>query len=186
MTIIMARDSSPQHVSSINPDDIDSVAPLPPTEEKIQEYLEARAAKDEEVFQTVKMQVEKAQERQKKQYWSRIKRGTKCFRIEVGMEVLKKNEWKTGRLGSKLEQNWLGPHRCLVLASRRLVLALRGVSASALGAALRRLVQRFRVWDSVLNALCSMLDTSTLDVRTSTLGALTLGARRFDARFSAI
>ncbi|RXM31636.1 hypothetical protein EOD39_1704 [Acipenser ruthenus] len=95
----------------INPDDINSVATCPPTEEQIQEYLEARAAKDEEVFQTVKMQVEKAQERQKKQYRSWIKRGTKCFRIEVGMEVLKKNERKTGRLGSKLEHNWLGPYR---------------------------------------------------------------------------
>ncbi|MGH0157109.1 UNVERIFIED_CONTAM: hypothetical protein FKN15_032862 [Acipenser sinensis] len=57
------------------------------------------------------MQMEKAQERQKKQYRSRIKRGTKCFRIEGGMEVRKKNELKTGRLGSKLEQNWLGPYR---------------------------------------------------------------------------
>ncbi|MGH0145923.1 UNVERIFIED_CONTAM: hypothetical protein FKN15_023470 [Acipenser sinensis] len=86
----------------INPDDIDLVAPRPPTEEKIQEYLEARAAKNEEV----KMQVEKAQERR-----SSIGAGSREERSasgSKGMKVLKKNERKTGCLGSKLEQNWLG------------------------------------------------------------------------------
>lgn len=55
--------------------------------------------------------MEKAQEKQRETYRRRIKKGTKRFEILPGMDVLKKDERKRGRLGRTMDPDWPTQYR---------------------------------------------------------------------------
>ncbi|KAJ8412056.1 hypothetical protein AAFF_G00143230 [Aldrovandia affinis] len=90
-------------------------------EDTVADYLQARAEKDEEVFDKVRLNVEKAQEKQRKTYRRRIKKGTKRFKILPGMEVLKKDERKRGRLGRTMDPDWPTQYRVTEVGDNNLV-----------------------------------------------------------------
>ncbi|KAJ8358342.1 hypothetical protein AAFF_G00013400 [Aldrovandia affinis] len=90
-------------------------------EDTVADYLQARAEKDEEVFDKVRLNVEKAQEKKRETYRRRIKKGTKCFKILPGMEVLKKDERKRGRLGRTMDPDWPTQYRVTEVGDNNLV-----------------------------------------------------------------
>ncbi|XP_062338233.1 uncharacterized protein LOC134036993 [Osmerus eperlanus] len=77
-----------------------------PGEGAFEDYLQTRANNDEEVFDKVRLNVEKAQEKQQEAYRRRTKNGTKRFKVLPGMEVLKKDERKRGRPGRTMDPDW--------------------------------------------------------------------------------
>ncbi|KAJ8404616.1 hypothetical protein AAFF_G00334790 [Aldrovandia affinis] len=90
-------------------------------EDTVADYLQARAEKDEEVFDKVRLNVEKAQEKQRETYRRRIKKGSKRFKILPGMEVLKKAERKRGRLGRTMDPDWPTQYRVTEVRDNNLV-----------------------------------------------------------------
>ncbi|XP_062313433.1 uncharacterized protein LOC134017612 isoform X2 [Osmerus eperlanus] len=77
-----------------------------PGDGAFEDYLQTRANNDEEVFDKVRLNVEKAQEKQQEAYRRRTKKGTKRFKVLPGMEVLKKDERKRGRPGRTMDPDW--------------------------------------------------------------------------------
>ncbi|KAL2098431.1 hypothetical protein ACEWY4_007638 [Coilia grayii] len=81
-------------------------------EEDIEAFVSERAEADAVVFDQVRENVEKAQERQKAAY-RRKKKGTKRFIATPGMVVLKKNERKRGRPGMTMLPEWPTKYRVI-------------------------------------------------------------------------
>ncbi|MPD06695.1 hypothetical protein E2C01_102519 [Portunus trituberculatus] len=52
-----------------------------------------------------------AQEKQKEEYDSRMKKGVRAFHIESGISVLKMNMRNETRKGGKTEPKWTGPYK---------------------------------------------------------------------------
>ena len=55
--------------------------------------------------------MEKAQERQQEAYKKRMKKGTKRYKVLLGMVVLKKDERKRGRPGRTMDPDWPTQYR---------------------------------------------------------------------------
>ena len=88
-------------------------------------YLDNAVEEDEEVFaevvserlKTVKQNVEKAQEKQKKYYDSKLGAGAS---FKLNAVVLKKDFLRSKRKGGKLDPKWLGPYRISKLLGKGL------------------------------------------------------------------
>ncbi|XP_056132883.1 uncharacterized protein LOC130109943 [Lampris incognitus] len=82
-------------------------------DEDIEAFVHGRAEADADVFDKVRQNIEKAQERQKAAYLRRKKKNTKRFDFIPGTEVLKKNERKRGRPGMTMQPDWPTKYRVI-------------------------------------------------------------------------
>ena len=62
------------------------------------------------IFQ-IRENIKAAQEKQKKHYDQRKKKGVKVFEFQSGDLVLKRNMKKLGRIGGKMHTEWTGPYK---------------------------------------------------------------------------
>ncbi|KAK6326364.1 hypothetical protein J4Q44_G00020090 [Coregonus suidteri] len=86
----------PQLLTEINETPPDVVEVVEPDQNAFEDHLQAWTEKDVEVFDQVRLNMDKAQEKQKESYRSRIKKGTKCYDIRANYLVWKKDEtWET-------------------------------------------------------------------------------------------
>ena len=93
--------------------------------DRLGHYLDNAVEEDEEVFaevvserlKTVKQNVEKAQEKQKKYYDSKHGAGAS---FKLNAVVLKKDFLRSKRKGGKLDPKWLGPYRISKLLGKGL------------------------------------------------------------------
>ncbi|XP_063065782.1 uncharacterized protein LOC134457737 [Engraulis encrasicolus] len=75
-------------------------------EDDVSAFMSSRAEKDAAVFDQVRDNIQKAQERQKSSYRKKSKKGVKRFTVTPGMVVLKRNERKRGRPGMTMLPDW--------------------------------------------------------------------------------
>ncbi|KAK6315700.1 hypothetical protein J4Q44_G00132240 [Coregonus suidteri] len=78
------------HNSSVQASRVLTLSP----ENAFEDHLQAWAEKDVEVFDQVRLNMDKAQEKQKESYRSRIKKGTKCYDIQANDLAWKMDEKK--------------------------------------------------------------------------------------------
>ncbi|XP_045550563.1 uncharacterized protein isoform X2 [Salmo salar] len=84
----------PQLLTEITETPADVVEVVEPDQNAFEDHLPAQTEKDVEVFDQVRLNIDKAQEKQKESYRSRIKKGTKCYNLRVNYLVWKKDERK--------------------------------------------------------------------------------------------
>ncbi|KAK6301921.1 hypothetical protein J4Q44_G00279740 [Coregonus suidteri] len=93
--ILFAHNSSIQASTEYGrePQLLTEITEIPPDVVEVVEP-DQNAFKDVEVFDQVRLNIDKAQEKQKESYRSRIKKGTKCYDIRANYLVWKKDERK--------------------------------------------------------------------------------------------
>ncbi|XP_063073300.1 uncharacterized protein LOC134463893 isoform X2 [Engraulis encrasicolus] len=90
-------------------------------EDDVSAFMSSRAEKDAAVFDQVRDNIQKAQERQKSSYRKKSKKGVKRFTITPGMVVLKRNERKRGRPGMTMLPDWSSTEYRVISVDNNLV-----------------------------------------------------------------
>ncbi|KAK6321727.1 hypothetical protein J4Q44_G00087030 [Coregonus suidteri] len=101
----------PQLLTEITETPLDVVEDVKPDQNAFEDHLQAWTEKDVEVFDQVRLNIDKAQEKQKESYRSRIKKWNKCFDIQANYLVWKKDERKArpGKPSCSFAPSW-GDH----------------------------------------------------------------------------
>ena len=81
------------------------------TEEDRQAWVDKAAQDNTDVHSKVLMNIEKAQERQVKQFEKRKNKGVKVFELTRGDLVLRRDMKNVGRKGDRMAPKWTGPYR---------------------------------------------------------------------------
>ncbi|KAK6328927.1 hypothetical protein J4Q44_G00009050 [Coregonus suidteri] len=84
----------PQLLTEITETPPDVVEVVQQDQNVFEDHFQARTEKDVEVFDKVRLNMDRVQEKQKESYRSRIKKGTKCYDIRANYLVWKKDERK--------------------------------------------------------------------------------------------
>ncbi|KAM9415062.1 uncharacterized protein ACWYII_024126 [Salvelinus alpinus] len=101
----------PQLLTEITETPPDVVEVVEPDQNSFEDHLQAWTEKDVEVFDQVRLNIDKAQEKQKESYRSRIKKVTKSYNLRVNYLVWKKDERKA-KEGRKEVRSWCNSDSC--------------------------------------------------------------------------
>lgn len=82
-----------------------------PSEDDVTLFVQADSEQRQKTHAAVKNNIEKAQNKQKAEYYARKNKGYKSFNFQIGDTVYKKNMKNKARIGGKLDPDWTGPYK---------------------------------------------------------------------------